>query len=196
MKKTSHGNLLAVLSTCLLAIALIPSMSNANDETNSLKFKMKTLAGEEVSLEKKYLGKVVLVVNVASKCGLTPQYKKLQELHEKYASKGLAIIGVPCNQFGGQEPGSSKEIESFCKENYGVEFDMLEKVDVNGDKACDFYKHLTSLETKPAGKGNIKWNFEKFLIDRKGNVIHRMPPTTSPDDDGLVNAIKLELVKK
>jgi len=171
-------------------------MSNADDESNALKFKMKTLAGKEVSLEEKYLGKVVLVVNVASKCGLTPQYEKLQALHEKYADKGLAIIGVPCNQFGGQEPGSAKEIESFCKENYGVEFDMLEKVDVNGEKACDFYKHLTSLDAKPAGKGKIKWNFEKFLIDRKGKVVHRMSPTTSPDDAGLVKAIQIELIKK
>ncbi len=196
MKTTSPIRLLATLLPCLLTIAVTASMSNADDESNALKFKMKTLAGKEVSLEEKYLGKVVLVVNVASKCGLTPQYEKLQALHEKYADKGLAIIGVPCNQFGGQEPGSAKEIESFCKENYGVEFDMLEKVDVNGEKACDFYKHLTSLDAKPAGKGNIKWNFEKFLIDRKGKVIHRMPPTTSPDDAGLVKAIQLELIKK
>lgn len=196
MQTLSVTRFLPALLTCLFAIAISPSMSNADDEAKALKFKMKTLDGKEISLEEKYLGKVVLFVNVASKCGLTPQYEKLQALHEEYADKGLAIVGVPCNQFGGQEPGTADEIATFCKKNYGVEFDMLEKVNVNGDKACDLYKHLTSLDANPAGKGKISWNFEKFLIDRKGNVVHRMSPRTSPDDEDLIKAIKTELVKK
>ena len=196
MQTLSLTRILPVLLFSLFAIVITPSMSNAEDEPKALKFKMKTLEGKEVSLEEKYLGKVVLFVNVASKCGLTPQYKKLQALHEKYADKGLAIVGVPCNQFGGQEPGTADEIATFCEKNYGVEFDMLEKVNVNGDKACDLYKHLTSLDAKPAGKGKISWNFEKFLVDRKGNVVHRMSPRTSPDDEELVKAIETELVKK
>ena len=169
---------------------------SANDDAKALQFKMKTLDGKEVSLEKKYLGKVVMFVNVASKCGLTPQYEQLQQLHEKYADKGLAIVGVPCNQFGGQEPGSAKEIQSFCQENYGVKFDMLAKVDVNGDSACDLYKHLTAVDTKPAGKGKISWNFEKFVLDRKGNVVARIKPFTKPNDESIVKIIESALKAK
>ena len=158
----------------------------------ALQFKMKSLTGQEVDLAK-YQGKVVLVVNVASACGLTPQYEQLQGLHKKLAGKGLAVVGVPCNQFGKQEPGSESEIAEFCKANYGVEFDMLAKVDVNGDGACPLYKYLTALETKPKGAGKVSWNFEKFLLDRKGNVIGRFEPKTSPDDPALLKAIEAAL---
>lgn len=157
-----------------------------------LGFEMKTLAGETVSLSK-YEGKVVLVVNVASECGLTPQYEQLQALHQKYGEQGLAVVGFPCNQFGGQEPGSAEDIQEFCSANYGVEFDLMSKVKVNGDGACDLYKYLTSLPTEPQGAGDISWNFEKFLIDRSGKVIHRFSPRTSPDDAEITKAIEAAL---
>ncbi len=161
----------------------------------ALNFTMKTLDGKEVDLSK-YKGKVVMVVNVASKCGLTPQYEQLQALNKKYADQGLAIIGFPCNQFGAQEPGTSEEIQEFCQANYGVTFDMFSKIDVNGDEACPLYKHLTSLDTKPKGEGKISWNFEKFIIGRNGEVVARFEPRTKPDDPGLVKLIETELQKK
>lgn len=168
------------------------AVESKKDAPAALQFKMKSLKGPEVDLAK-YQGKVILVVNVASACGLTPQYEQLQSLHEKFSGKGLAVLGFPCNQFGKQEPGSESEIAEFCKANYGVEFDMFAKVDVNGDAACPLYKHLTALETKPKGAGKVSWNFEKFLIDRKGNVIGRFEPKTSPDDPALLKAIEAAL---
>ncbi len=164
-------------------------------EPSALDFTMKSLAGKEVDL-KKYHGKVVLVVNVASRCGLTPQYSDLQKLHEKYNEKGLAILGFPCNQFGKQEPGSSQDIAEFCKENYGVTFDMFEKIDVNGEGAADLYKLLTKLDAQPKGAGDVSWNFEKFLIDRDGKVVARFAPRTAPDDKELIQAIEQELSSK
>ena len=174
-------------------MAVSVTVSAADKEVASaLQFKMKSLKGQEVDLSK-YQGKVILVVNVASACGLTPQYEQLQNLHEKFGGKGLAVLGFPCNQFGKQEPGSETEIAEFCKANYGVEFDMFAKVDVNGDAACPLYKHLTALETKPKGAGKVSWNFEKFLLDRKGNVIGRFEPKTSPEDPALLKAIEAAL---
>ena len=156
---------------------------------NALSYEMQTLAGENVALSK-YDGQVVLMVNVASECGLTPQYEQLQALHKQYADKGLAVVGFPCNQFGGQEPGSADEIQTFCKSNYGVEFDMFAKVDVNGDNACDLYKYLTGLETQPQGVGKISWNFEKFLVNREGNVVARFSPQVKPDAPEVIEAIE------
>jgi glutathione peroxidase len=161
----------------------------------ALKFKMKSLAGKPIDLAR-YQGKVVLFVNVASECGLTPQYRSLQALHESLGQKGLVVIGVPCNQFGGQEPGTATEISKFCQKNYGVTFQLLEKVDVNGEKACALYKHLTSLDTKPKGAGKVGWNFEKFLLGRDGNVAARFDPATEPDSKEILAAVKAELAKK
>ena len=157
-----------------------------------LSYEMETLAGEKVALAK-YKGNVVLMVNVASKCGLTPQYEQLQALHKTYADQGLSVVGFPCNQFGGQEPGSAEDIQEFCATKYSVEFDMMAKIDVNGDGACDLYKHLTTLETEPQAAGDIGWNFEKFLIDRTGKVINRFSPRVSPDDAEVIKAIKTAL---
>jgi glutathione peroxidase len=154
---------------------------------------MKTLDGKEVNPAEKYAGKVVLLVNVASKCGLTPQYKTLEALHEKYADQGLAIVGVPCNQFNGQEPGTAEEIATFCSTKYGVEFDLLEKVDVNGDAACPLYKWLTSEETNPKSPGPIEWNFAKFLFNRQGELVGRFSPRTTPDSSEVVEAIEAQL---
>lgn len=158
----------------------------------ALSYDMTTLDGETVALSK-YKGNVVLIVNVASECGLTPQYEQLQALHEKYAGRGLAVIGFPCNQFGGQEPGTAEEIRQFCSRNYGVEFDMFAKVDVNGENACGLYNYLTQLDTQPKGPGEISWNFEKFLIGRDGNVIARYSPQTKPDALEIIEAVEKAL---
>ncbi len=188
------------LSLCALWLVQ-PPLAGADDSPAAaeapaaLKFQMKSLGGQDTKLSK-FQGKVVLIVNVASKCGLTPQYEQLQALHKKYAKQGLAILAFPCNQFGLQEPGSADEIRQFCTTEYGVEFDMFSKIDVNGDNACDLYKYLTKLDTKPKGAGAISWNFEKFLIDRDGTVIARYAPRTKPDDKELVSAIERELAKK
>lgn len=178
------------------AVAACVSTSLAADKAPAaLSFEMKTLSGKDVSLDS-YKGKVLLVVNVASKCGLTPQYEQLQALHDKHAKDGLAVLGFPCNQFGKQEPGDEKEIAEFCSNHYKVKFDMFSKVEVNGDGACPLYKHLTALDTKPKGAGKITWNFEKFLIGRNGEVVARFAPRTSPDDPEVLKAIEAELAKK
>jgi glutathione peroxidase len=160
-----------------------------------LNFKMKTLDGKDVDLAQ-YQGKVVLFVNVASKCGLTPQYKALQALHDKYAKDGLAIVGVPANEFGMQEPGTNAEIAQFCEANYNVKFDMLSKVVVKGDGISPLYKFLTSKETDPKFAGEIKWNFTKFLVSKNGEVVARFEPKTEPNDPEVIKAIEEQLKKK
>jgi glutathione peroxidase len=183
-----------LLAVCFLSFAVASAFAVDNSSDSVLKGKMKTIDGKEVDLAQ-YEGKVVLFVNVASKCGLTPQYEALQTLHEKYAEKGLAIIGVPCNQFGGQEPGSDADIKTFCSSKYKVSFDMLSKVDVNGADQCDLYKDLTSRDLKPAGTGKITWNFEKFLLNKKGEPIARFSPRTEPTAEELVKAIEAALAE-
>lgn len=128
-----------------------------------------------------YRGKVLLIVNTASKCGFTPQYKALQALHEKYASRGLVILGFPCNQFGAQEPGNEDEIASFCSLNYGVAFPMFQKVEVNGSAASPLFQLLKKEAPGLLGTEAIKWNFTKFLVDRQGKIFARYAPSTSPD---------------
>lgn len=177
-----------------MSMMIVGASQAADKSANAHDFKMKSLEGKEIDLSN-YKGKVLLIVNVASKCGLTPQYEQLQEMHDKYGEKGLAILGFPCNQFGKQEPGTAGEIRQFCSQNYGVKFDLFEKVDVNGDEACDLYKYLTSLETKPQGAGKIAWNFEKFLVDREGNVIARFSPRTKPDSPEVLAVLEAALAK-
>ena len=160
-----------------------------------LNFKMQGLDGKQVNLAK-FQGKVVLIVNVASECGLTPQYKALQKLHDDYADKGLVVLGVPANEFGGQEPGTDKEIAAFCKTNYNVKFPMLSKVVVKGRGIAPLYQHLTSRKTNPKFGGDIKWNFTKFLISRDGTIVARFEPATKPDAPAVVNAIEAELAKR
>ncbi len=190
--KRRHFSALMVFSLAFMGM-MMSSVSQAED--TALSFTMKTLDGKAVDL-KKYEGKVVLIVNVASKCGLTPQYKELQAIYEKYKDSGLVVLGFPCNQFGKQEPGDATEISTFCSKNYGVTFDMFEKVDVNSSTACPLYKFLTSQDTKPKGKGDITWNFEKFLLNKKGEVVARFEPRTKPDDKQIVAAIEKELQAK
>ena len=160
-----------------------------------LNFKMKDLKGKEVDLSK-YKGKVVLIVNTASQCGLTPQYEELEALHEKYADDGLAILGFPANEFGQQEPGSNEEIAEFCKENYGVKFPMFSKVVVKGEGQCSLYKFLTSADSDPDFAGDITWNFEKFLISRDGEIVARFAPMIKPESEEVVTAIAEQLEKK
>jgi glutathione peroxidase len=185
----------------MLSVAVVSTVNAAEKETKNkdagpvLSHKMKSLSGKDVDLAK-YKGKVVLIVNTASACGLTPQYEGLQSLHDKYGEKGLAVLGFPCNQFGEQEPGTAEDISEFCTKNYGVKFDMFAKIEVNGENSAELYKYLTAQETKPAGKGKISWNFEKFLIGRDGNVVARFSPKVTPEDAEVVAAIENELAKE
>jgi glutathione peroxidase len=146
-------------------------------------FSAKALDGNDVSMAD-YKGKVVLVVNVASKCGFTPQYTGLEELYKKYKDRGLVILGFPCNQFGNQEPGSSAEIKQFCSLNYPVSFPIFSKVEVNGDNAHPLYNYLKHEQTGLLGTEAVKWNFTKFLVDRSGKVVDRYAPQTTPESIG------------
>jgi len=138
-------------------------------------------------------GKVTLVVNVASKCGLTPQYEQLEALQKQYAAKGFTVVGVPCNQFMGQEPGTSEEIASFCSTTYGVTFPLTEKIDVNGDARHALYSALTPVADAEGVDGDIRWNFEKFLVNRDGAVVARFHPKTAPDAPEVISAIESAL---
>jgi glutathione peroxidase len=185
----------------LCTFALIAAGLSAGDGTSEkkpvpavLNFTMNSLDGKPVNLSK-YQGKVVLMVNTASKCGYTPQYKGLETLHEKYAEKGLAILGFPANDFGKQEPGTDSEIGEFCQKNYGVKFDMFSKVVVHGEGQCPLYKFLTSSETNPEFPGEIKWNFEKFLIGRDGKIVKRFGSKVAPESEEVTKAIEAELAK-
>ena len=190
---------IALLMTAGIGLLACQSSHAAEKEgkkmTKPLTFVMKSLDGKDVDLSK-YQGKVVLIVNVASKCGLTPQYEQLQALHEKHVKDGLAVLGFPCNQFRSQEPGTAEQIKEFCRVNYGVTFDLFAKIEVNGDGACGLYKLLTALDTKPAGPGPISWNFEKFIVGRNGEVVARFAPRTTPDDPEVLKVIEAELAKK
>jgi glutathione peroxidase len=150
---------------------------------------IKSLEGEAGSLAD-YKGKAVLVVNVASKCGLTPQYEGLERIHEQYAGRGFTVLGVPCNQFGEQEPGSPEEIATFCSTTYGVTFPMTEKVEVNGDGRHPLYGQLTATEDAEGKAGDIQWNFEKFLISPEGEIVARYRPLTEPEADELIQGIE------
>ncbi|MGW6275943.1 glutathione peroxidase [Kribbella sp. NPDC055071] len=151
-----------------------------------------TLSGGSTSLGD-YKGKAVLVVNVASKCGLTPQYEGLENLQEKYAARGFTVLGAPCNQFGGQEPGTAEEIETFCSTTYGVTFPMLDKLEVNGDGRHPLYSELTLTPDADGEAGDVQWNFEKFLLTPEGTVAARFRPGTVPESDEIVGAIESQL---
>jgi glutathione peroxidase len=152
-----------------------------------------TLDGEPTTLGALTGGRPALVVNVASRCGLTPQYGVLEALHEEYAARGFTVIGVPCNQFGGQEPGSPEEIQTFCSTTYGVTFPMTEKVDVNGDARHPLYQELTAKEDGEGKAGDIQWNFERFLISPEGAIVARYRPMTEPEADEVIKDIEATL---
>jgi glutathione peroxidase len=151
-----------------------------------------TLSGQPASLGD-LAGKTLLVVNVASQCGLTPQYAGLERLHERYRDRGFSVVGFPCNQFGGQEPGSADEIQEFCSVNYGVSFPLFEKIDVNGPDRHPIYSELTAVPDADGQAGDIQWNFEKFLVDPDGKVAGRFRPQTAPEAPELVAAIEASL---
>jgi glutathione peroxidase len=153
---------------------------------------VKTLHGEGTSLAE-HKGKAVLVVNVASQCGLTPQYTELEQLQKEYADRGFSVLGFPCNQFGAQEPGTAEEIETFCSTNYGVTFPMYEKVEVNGEDRHPLYDLLTETADEEGYTGDIRWNFEKFLVSPEGEVVARFNPMVKPDDPKVVSAIESAL---
>ena len=163
--------------------------------TGPLDFKMKGIDGNEVDLSK-YKGKVVLFVNVASQCGYTKQYTGLQAIYEKYEKKGFVVVGVPANDFKAQEPGTNEEIAKFCSSKYNVTFPMLAKVSVKGKEQTPLYGFLTSKETNPKYAGEIGWNFEKFLVNKKGEVVGKFKSGIAPESDELIEAITAELDAK
>jgi len=150
------------------------------------------LDGQSTSLGE-HAGKAVLVVNVASKCGLTPQYEGLERIHERYADRGFTVIGFPCNQFLGQEPGTAEEIQEFCSTTYGVTFPLMEKIEVNGPDRHPVYEILTQVSDADGEAGDIQWNFEKFLVDADGQVVARFRPRTDPEDPAIIDAIESHL---
>ena len=151
-----------------------------------------TIDGEQTTLAE-FKGKTLMIVNVASKCGFTPQYKALQELYEKYSPKGLEILGFPTNEFGGQEPGTEPEIATFCSNTYGVSFPMFSKIEVNGDGRHPLYTELTKTEDASGNAGNVGWNFEKFVVSPEGEVVGRFRTPVAPDDPAVVEVIESQL---
>ena len=188
MKRVSK-TLFAIAAAAFVGMAFV---AGAADEapSSALAFKVKDIDGKEVDLAKKYEGKVCLVVNVASKCGNTPQYEQLVALQTKYKDKGLAVLGFPANNFGEQEPGTEAEIKEFCATKFSVNFDLFSKVSVAGDDQAPIYKYLTSKETNKDFGGDIEWNFEKFVIGKDGKVVARFAPKVKPDAPEVVKAIE------
>ncbi|NLT49299.1 MAG: glutathione peroxidase [Ignavibacteria bacterium] len=178
-----------IIILSLLSIAFT-NFSNPVDLNNIHDIKVKNIYGEEVQLNK-YEGKVLLIINVASNCGYTKQYAGLQKIYEKYQSKGLEILAFPCNDFGGQEPGSNEQIQQFCSANFGVTFEIFDKIRILGDDKSPLYNRLINNST--AYKGDVKWNFEKFLISKTGRIIARFPSKTEPESEEIISLIEKEL---
>jgi len=171
-----------------------PSPSEPVKEKGMYEFTMKDIDGSDVSLEK-YKGNVVMLVNVASRCGLTPQYEGLQAIYDKYKDRGFTVLGFPANNFMGQEPGTEAEIKEFCSLNYNVGFPMFSKISVKGTDQHPLYRFLTHPETNPGFDGDITWNFEKFLADREGKIIARFSPRTVPTDAEVIEKLEAALAK-
>ncbi|MHC3474297.1 glutathione peroxidase [Streptomyces sp. 7R007] len=169
-------------------------MTTADNTDSVLDVEIGALTGGSADLSQ-YAGQAVLIVNVASKCGLTPQYAGLERLHERYAGQGFTVLGVPCNQFLGQEPGSAEEIAEFCSATYGVTFPMTEKVEVNGEGRHALYDRLVGFADAEGHSGDIRWNFEKFLIGRDGRVAARFSPQTEPEAAEVVAAVEAQLTR-
>jgi glutathione peroxidase len=179
----------------IVSLATLCGCASSNGTGASpLSHTVQDIGGQDVDLAK-YRGKVVLIVNVASKCGFTPQYAALESIYEKYKDRGFTILGFPSNDFLWQEPGTNEEIKTFCSTKYNVTFDMFAKVSVRGKDASPIYRDLTSKKTNGPFGGAIKWNFTKFLIARDGAVVARFGPATKPDDPEVIGAIETELMK-
>jgi glutathione peroxidase len=176
-----------------IPLALAAAATFVAAASGPLDFTMKDIDGKDVDLAKTYKGKVVLVVNVASKCGLTPQYEELEKLYETYKPRGLVILGFPANEFASQEPGTNSEIKEFCTSKYKVTFPMFSKIVVKGDGIHPLYKFLTEKETDPSYAGEIKWNFTKFLVGRDGKLAARFEPKTVPSAKEVTTAIEAAL---
>lgn len=191
--------MLKIIKILLVVIIMMPIINSSafvnNDskqENNISGISVKDMEGNLIPLSS-YKGKVLLIVNVASECGFTPQYKGLQAIYEKYNKQGFEILAFPCNDFGGQEPGSNEEIKNFCKTNFNVSFKLFDKIKVLGDKKNELYKMLTNYS---GDTGEVKWNFEKFLIDKNGNIIKRFRSRVEPESPEITAAIKKELSRK
>ena len=185
-----------------LGVAIPPLLAFAGEgavsppgHKSALDFKAKDGEGKEVDLAR-YKGQVVLIVNTASRCGYTPQYQGLEELHKRYKEKGFSVLAFPANEFGAQEPGTDKEIQEFCKSKYDVTFPVHSKIVVKGDGIHPLYAFLTGAETDPGFAGPIKWNFTKFLVNRKGEVVARFEPKETPDSEAVKAAIEKALADK
>ena len=163
-----------------LALLLILTVLNAEKRMSIYDFNVKTIEGKEISMSE-YKGKVLLIVNVASECGFTPQYEGLEKLYQTYKEQGLEVLGFPSNQFGKQEPLSNEKIKFFCQGTYDVHFDMFSKIDVNGENAAPLYNYLKREQGGLLWMDSIKWNFTKFLVDREGNIVDRFAPSTKPE---------------
>ena len=186
--------LCAIAAVCI-GVCMYCSESTSAATPSVFDFKMKDIDGKDVKL-KKYKGDVLLVVNTASKCGYTPQYEGLQATYEKYKDRGFYVLGFPANNFGGQEPGTEKEIKEFCESKYKVTFPMFAKISVKGADQDPLYAYLTSKDTNPEFAGDITWNFNKFLIDRKGKIVARFSSKEKPDSEAVTQAIEKYLATK
>jgi glutathione peroxidase len=188
------GFIVAAAAIAVLSIAAmnIPVVAEGK---NVLDFKVRDIDGKDVKLDK-YKGDVLLIVNVASKCGYTPQYEGLQGIYDKYKDRGFYVLGFPANNFGGQEPGTESEIKEFCTSKYHVTFPMFAKISVKGDDQAPLYRYLTDTKTNPNFAGDISWNFNKFLVDRKGNVVARFSSKDTPESQTVTAAIEKYLAAK
>ena len=197
MMVTRNLSIVAVMLVMMPLLTIVPRATRRNNKADNMasklySFTVKTIDGKDRSLAE-YKGKVVLIVNVASECGFTPQYKGLQEIYQKYKDKGFVILGFPSNDFGAQEPGTDPEIKQFCESKYSVTFDMFSKIDVKGSDQAPLYKYLTS---ECDVHHDITWNFNKFLVDRSGNVVNYFPSKVTPTDTTLTKRIEELLVSQ
>ncbi len=193
---TTTSIVIAATATAAFALGAVTASPTAySDPASALDFTMKSIDGDDVPLTS-YAGKVILIVNVASKCGLTPQYDDLQALFEKYAGNGLVILGFPANNFADQESGTNEEIQQFCRLTYGVSFPMFSKISVKGGDIDPLYRFLTDPATNPKFPGEIAWNFTKFLVGRDGAIINRFAPKVKPSDPSVTEAIEAALGNK
>ena len=181
-----------MITTRLTAVLGVALMAGGASAASIYDFTMNSIDGKPTPLSQ-FKGKVVLLVNVASRCGFTPQYTGLEALYEQYKDRGFVIVGFPANNFGGQEPGTNEEIKTFCKSKYSVTFPMMAKVSVKGDDQTPLYQYLTSATDDPQFAGDIKWNFTKFLISRDGKIANRFEPKTTPEDPQVTAAVEQEL---
>jgi glutathione peroxidase len=195
MKKFLIGAAICV-AVSTLALFFVKAKDSKTDGKGTAKsvydFTLKNAKGQDVKLSD-YRGKVVMLVNVASKCGYTPQYEGLQKIYERYKDQGFTILGIPANNFGAQEPGTDEEIQQFCRINYGVTFPVFSKISVKGDDKHPLYKYLTEKETNPQFAGEIKWNFNKFLVSKDGKIIARFESADKPEDAKVTEAIESAL---